>query len=268
MGGGGFLGDVVKTVSNPVGYASNQLLGKNNDISKAANVFGNPMALASHLLGGKGNTSQAVSGQDALGRPILKNFDSQLTDTGQIKDAYQIKDTLNRDALTASRNEALRDPGTMSKWGTMALSQARNQNAASMAGQQQQARSSLAMQGGLRSGARERLASQGMQQQLQGNQSALGSIQMQDEQNRQKWLQMQPGLELQDAQYNTTIQDRNIGRATSELQQGRDYDKYRYGQEMTAWGADKSSDAMKQSAEAAKSTSGLFGGGGFLGLGL
>ena len=205
---------------------------------------------------------------DAQGRPLAPEFQTVGNkDTGLLRDEYNLQNNLNTQVLDQARQEALRDPGTMSRWGQLALTQAQNQNAAQNAGQLQQAQNQLAMQGGLRTGARERLASQGMQQQLRGNQAALGNIQMQDELNRQKWMQMMPGMELQAAQYDTTIQDRNIGRALDELRQGRDFDKYRYGQAMAAWGADKSSEAMRRAAEDAKSTSGLFGGGGFLGLG-
>lgn len=276
-GGGGVLGDVAKAVTNPVGEVVRRVTG-NDRLATVADPMG---AVTNRLItgpikrGGQGGgdivTSMPYTGAggqyDEYGRPILRDFDSQLTNSGMIKDVYQMQNTMDKRALGAARQEALRDPGTMSRWGQMALTQAQNQNAAQNAGQLQQAQNQLAMQGGLRTGARERLASQGMQQQLRGNQSALGNIQMQDELNRQKWLQMMPGMELQAAQYDTTIQDRNIGRSLDELRQGRDFDKYRYGQAMTAWGADKSSEAMRRAAEDAKSTSGLFGGGGFLGLG-
>lgn len=276
-GGGGILGDVARVVTNPVGETVRRVTG-NNALAAAANPVG---AVINRLISGPIKRGAVGGGDmvssmpyrgggeyDEYGRPILRDFDSQLTGTGALKDVYQMQNTLDRRALEAGRTEALRDPGQMSKWGQMALAQAQNQNAAQSAGQLQQAQNQLAMQGGLRTGARERLASQGMQQQLRGNQAALGNVQMQDEQNRQRWLQMMPGMELQAAQYDTTIQDRNIGRSLDELRQGRDFDKYRYGQAMTAWGADKSSEAMRRAAEDAKSTSGLFGGGGFLGLGI
>jgi hypothetical protein len=276
-GGGGFLGDVVKVATNPVGEITKRVTGSSG-LGAAVDPIGalvgrgvNRVTGGAGKSGGDGMVSTMPFGgggeYDEFGRPILKDFNSQLTSTGALKDVYQMQNTLDKRGLQAVRDEALRAPGGMSKWGQMALSQAQNQNALAAAGQRQQAQNQLAMQGGLRSGARERLAAQGMQQQLKGTQGALGNIQMQDEQNRQKWLGMLPGQELASAQYESTIQDRNIGRSLDELRKGRDYDKYRYGQAMNAWGADKSSDAMRRAAEEAKSTSGLFGGGGFLGLG-
>lgn len=273
----GFFEDVAQVAANPIGEITRRVTG-NSRVGAIADPIGAVQGrLVNRVVGGPGKQPSGgdmvssmpfAGGQyDEYGRPILDPFNSQLTGTGEIKDVYKMSDTLDRRGLEAMRGEALRSPGAMSKWGTLALSQAQNQNAAANAGQQQQATNQLAMQGGLRSGARERLASQGLQQQLRGNQAALSNIQMQDEQNRQKWLGMLPQQELAAAQFGSTIQDRNIGRSLDELRQGRDYDKYRYGQAMTAWGADKSSEAMRRAAEDAKSSSGLFGGGGFLGLG-
>jgi len=185
---------------------------------------------------------------DATGKPILKDFESNIDpNTGLLRTQYQTKDVLNRQGLAAMRGEALRDPGTMSRWGQMATNQARNQMTQQVAGQQQQATNQLAMQGGLRTGARERLASQGMRSQLEGGQQALGNVQMQDEQNRQKWLQMLPGQELAAANYDTGVQDTNINRAGSEITQGRLWDTNRYNEAMRAWGAEKTAAATPRS---------------------
>jgi hypothetical protein len=175
--------------------------------------------------------------------------------TGLLRGEYNLQNNLNTQVLDQARQEALRDPGTMSRWGQLALSQAQNQNAAAGAGQLQQAQNQLAMSGGLRSGARERLASQGMQSQLRGNQQALGNIQMQDEANRQKWMQMMPGMDLQAAQYGSTLQDKNISRALTEINAGRAMQQQQYNEGMRAWGADKTAQAA---ARAGGSSSGLF----------
>lgn len=205
---------------------------------------------------------------DAAGRPLAPEFRTVGdANTGLLRSEYNLQNNLNTQVLDQARQEALRDPGTMSRWGQMALTQAQNQNAAQNAGQLQQAQNQLAMQGGLRSGARERLAAQGMQQQLRGNQSALGNIQMQDEQNRQKWMQMMPGMDLQAAQYGSTLQDKNISRALTEINAGRGMQQQQYNEAMRAWGADKTANAMQRAADQAENTSGLFGGGGFLGTG-
>jgi len=283
MGGGGGLGGIVNAVVNPIGTGVAQLTG-NKNLGNLAGGMGTVNAgLINKFTGNQPQRPGAVPGSvstqvmpgsyqgqdyDEMGRPILRNFDSQLQPNGLLKDSYMMKNNLNTQGLDQIRKEALRDPGQQSRWAEIAKADAANTAAAQGAGQMAQARSGLAMQGGLRSGARERLAQQGQITGLQAKQNANMQVNMQDEQNRQKWLGMLPGQELAAAQFGSTIEDRNIGRSLSEVQQGRDFDKYRYGQAMTAWGADKSADAMRRSAEDAKSTSGLFGGGGFLGLGI
>jgi hypothetical protein len=193
---------------------------------------------------------------DSAGRPLSPEFrtvgDAQ---TGLLRSEYNLQNNLDTRVLDQARQEALRDPGTMSRWGQMALTQAQNQNAATGAGQLQQAQNQLAMSGGLRSGARERLASQGMQTQLRGNQQALGNIQMQDEANRQKWMQMMPGMDLQAAQYGSTLQDKNISRALTELNAGRAMQQQQYNEGMRAWAADKTAQAASR---AGGSSSGIF----------
>lgn len=202
----------------------------------------------------KWTTTPVPTGPD--GKPLAPEFNTVGdTSTGLLRGEYNLQNQMNEGALNAARAEAMRDPGTMSRWGQMALSQAQNQNAATLAGQTAQARNQLAMQGGLRSGARERLASQGMQQQLRGNQQAFGNVQMQDEQNRQRWLQMMPGMELQAAQYKTGLQDKNIGRALTEINMGRGMQQQQFNEGMRAWGADKTSQAA---ARANPSSGGLF----------
>jgi len=193
---------------------------------------------------------------DSAGRPLAPEFNSVGdTSTGLLQSPYNLTNQLNTQGLEAMRAEALRDPAQMSRWGQMALSQAQSQNAAQNAGAQTQARNQLAMQGGLRGGARERLAAQGAQNQLKANQNALGGIQMQDELNRQKWLGMLPGQELQAAQYQTGLQDRNVGRALQEINVGRGMQQQQYNEAMRAWGADRTASAA---ASSGGSSNGLF----------
>ncbi len=195
-----------------------------------------------------GNFAQRWGGSsvptDASGRPLMADFISVGdANSGLLQQPYISTDFANTQSLSQLRNEAMRPEGQMSKWGQMALSQAQNQNAASNAGQTQQAQNQLAMQGGLRTGARERLASQGMQQQMRGNQSALGNIQMQDESRRQQLLQQMPGAELQQAQYQSGVQNQNIGRALQEINMGRGLQTNQYNEAMRAWAAAKTGQA-------------------------
>lgn len=262
------MGKVVKGIAgvavNPLGTAVGAVAP---GLGKAINPVG--YAIQSKIIGRKPDGS-AIYDSDASGRPELAAFQSQLDPTtGKFKqENYNLQNNLNTQGLEAMRTEALRDPSQMSKWGSMALAQGRDQNAQAVAGQNVQARNQLAMQGGLRTGARERLAAQSAQAQLAGNQNQLQNVQMQDEQNRMKWLQMLPQQEIAAAQYGSALEDKNISRYLGETEANRDWDKIRYQEQMKGYAADKSSTAMQRAAEEAKKTGGLFGGGGFLGTGI
>src|SRR3972149_819139 len=183
---------------------------------------------------------------DEQGRPLTPEFATTGdTGTGLLRPQYNIQNILDRQVLERGREEALRQPGVMSKWGQMALSQAQNQMASQLAGQQAQAQNQLAMQGGLRSGARERLASQGLRQQMIGGQQALGGVQAQDEATRQKWMQMMPGMELQAAQYCSDVQSKNIDRALQEIAQQRLLKQRQYEEAMRGWAAGTTASAAK-----------------------
>jgi hypothetical protein len=192
---------------------------------------------------------------DPSGRPMTPKFNTIGDDTtGLLKSPYNITNNLDTRALEAGRAEALRDPSQMSRWGQMALAQGQNQNAAMAASQLSQGTSNLAMQGGLRSGARERLQAMGNQNRLLSNQNVLQNVNMQDEQNRMKWLQMQPGAELMSAQYGSNIQDKNISRAIGEIGQGRELQQRQYDEMMRGWAAAQTANAA---ANANPGSSGL-----------
>lgn len=277
MGGkvGGFISNPVGAVTSAVGgkllgnTVGGKLLGISNPMSLltqrpgAAGMVGTDMGMASGGPGAYGSQQY-----DSQGRPILADRQSNNGADGMIKSQYQTMDATNTGALDQARQESLRAPGQLSKYGQMALAQGQNQNAMTAAGKQSQALNGLAMQGGLRSGARERLAASGMQGQLQANQNTYSTIQNQDEQSRQSQLQTQVGNELSYGQNVNNIQNTNIGRGVAENQMQNDFNMNRYGKAMEAWGADKSSQAAAAQARQAKATSGLFGGGGFLGTGL
>lgn len=181
---------------------------------------------------------------DANGRPVRPEFTS-IGDpkTGLLRPEYQLKDTLDRRGYDAMMGEALRPAGQQSKWAQMAQSQQLGQLAQQQAGQQAQAQNQLAMGGGLRSGARERLAAQGMQGGLAARQQTTGKINMQDEENRQKWLQMAPQAALQQASFDQGTQKYNLGMTMAELAQKRAYDAGVYGEAMKGWGAEKTANA-------------------------
>ncbi len=187
---------------------------------------------------------------DKYGRPLNPEFISiGDQDTGLLKQPYQSGSFLNTQGLEAIRAQALRDPGTLSRWGQLAQADQMNQLARSQAGQFSQAQNQLAQSGGLRSGARERLASAGMQQNLAAQQRALGGIQMQDEQNRLQMLGQLPGAELNAANYLSGRQDTNINRALGEVTQNRLAQNTQFAEAMRAWGARETAKATPSSGK-------------------
>lgn len=198
------------------------------------------------------------------GRPLAPQFRTVgNASTGLLKDPYNIKNNMDPRAMEAARTEAYRDPGALSKWGQLALSDAQNQAASQSAGAQSQAQNQLAMSGGLRSGARERLASQGMRDRLSAGQGALSGVKMQDEMNRQKWLQMMPGLEQQTASFDQGVQDKNISRALQELNIGRAMQQGQFTEAMKAWAAEKMAQASRGGGDSGGFLSNFFSGLGF-----
>jgi hypothetical protein len=276
MGGGGGLGNIGGAIGGALGSASGALtgahlggvfgIGPGSDIGRNLGQIGGG-AYGSYLqspLGPAGILGPALGGMigggaggdnpgfqiDYAGRPVLGNFTSIIDPaTGMPKSQYQTQNNLNTQALEAARGEALRPAGEMSKWRQLAQSDEMNRAAQSAASGIQQAQNQLAMQGGLRGGASERLAAQGMQGLQRTQQNISSSLAGQDEQNRQRWLQMQPGMELQAAQYGNQVQDTNIGRALGDITQNRAWDLSRYQEAMRAWAAAQQAAAAPQAQD-------------------
>lgn len=187
---------------------------------------------------------------DEYGRPKLPEYTS-INDpaTGLPKQQYQTQDVLDMRGINAARDEALRTPGSMSKWRELAQADESNRLAQAQQGQLSQARNQLAMSGGLRSGAGERLANQSMQSGLAARQNLGSQMAMQDETNRQKWLSLLPGMEQNVANYKTGIQDTNIGRGLQDISGQRAWDMGRYNEGMRAWAAAQTANAMPQSQD-------------------
>lgn len=173
--------------------------------------------------------------------------------------------------IEAFRNEALRK--TPSKWSRLANQQqyveemgARERAKEEAASGIAQAEGQLAMRGGLTSGARERLAQQGMGNMLRmsqevGRQGTLNrlNIGMQDEQQRLSNLKTLPGMEgqlfganfqkegLYNAAQQTDLQrqiEENARKNAYEMQKYQEQMKA-YDSDMRAWGAEKTAQAQE-----------------------
>jgi hypothetical protein len=186
--------------------------------------------------------------------------------------------------IEALRSEALR-PGA-SRWGNLA----REQNAQSMAAQRGQAAqqaataraeqmNQLASRGGLTSGARERAAIQGgknalnMQQNIthQGNQNNL-QIGTNEEQQRLTNLQALPTAE--NAALQPTIQKMNAWQNAFNTDVGRQIQETQAQNAYNQWVQSEKNKQIATNNQAnqelwtSQHTGGLFGSGGFLGLGI
>jgi hypothetical protein len=176
------------------------------------------------------------------GKPLQPGFVSIGDDkTGLLKDPYNLRSTLNSDALNQLRDQTLSQGP--SKWSMLQQQIQGDDLAQNQASQVQQAQNGLATQGGLRSGAGERLASQGMRQGMIGRQQMQSNLANQDEQNRQTNLRALPGMEQANAGYNDNISKYNIEGAKNEIFQRRAYDVNNYNESMKGWAAAKTAQA-------------------------
>lgn len=179
-------------------------------------------------------------------------------------------------ALSGPQNfqgiEAMRSVAKDNPWVNLAKTrqgleeQTSLQQAGKLAGQAaRQAQSNLAMRGGLRSGASERMARQGameqaLAQQNVRNQGALtrAGFDVEGERMRQGMLGQLAGAEQGYAGYQTGAQQWNELQAAEADKWGReqqiaegvrkgDYDKYKFGEEAKMYGAGKTADAIARS---------------------
>jgi hypothetical protein len=130
-------------------------------------------------------------------------------------------------------------------------------NARGMAtGLENQARSNLAMKGGLDSGAAERIAKQSMgnaldltqQAEAGGNQNAMG-IRMQDEDRRMAGLESAQGMNANNAQGLFGMRNQNMQNLIGENTRRNAFNMNSYNQQMAAWGAGKQADATANSGK-------------------
>lgn len=127
-----------------------------------------------------------------------------------------------------------------------------DQLAQQQAGQLGQARSSLAMRGGLRGGSAERLASQGMQggllerQRLARSKAEEGmGYNIQDELNRQAQLGQLGTMDANEAQFRGQQSQFNLGNAMQTLAGKNQFAMDKYREEMQSAGAARTADAIR-----------------------
>jgi len=165
-------------------------------------------------------------------QPVKPKWESLLGTNGQLQQQFQVKNHLNQDYLGRLRQEGLRDPAQQSQW--------------RMLMQQQIGMDRLASNGGLRSGAGERLGRQGALQGLLAQQRVRQQgldYDIADNQNRLGALQNLGQQELAAADFSRNIQEGNINRTLQETTQKRFADLESYREQMQAWAAERTADA-------------------------
>jgi hypothetical protein len=182
-------------------------------------------------------------------RPDRPEFESLLDDTGMIKEQYRIQDNLNTQYLDRMRDTALRDPGQASQLRQLQQQQLEQQGAQAQAQAQSSAAqqmNQMAMRGGLRSGAQERMAQNAANRGLQARQQMLAQgtqLDLADEQNRLKQLGALGQQEMARAQFGRQGDQFNIEKSLFDVLQKRAADMNAYNEEMRAWASERTAAA-------------------------
>jgi hypothetical protein len=184
-----------------------------------------------------------------VGRPDRPEWDSLLGDDGLMQSQYQLGNNLNTGYLEQMRKDGLRDPGTQSRWRQLMEQKVQGMAGDASAGAQAQTRnqmSNLAMMGGLRGGAAERLASSGARRATMAQQDIMGQrlgLDLQDEQMRNQQLAQLGNAEMGAAQFQRQGDQFNVQTALNENLQKRAEAINAYNEQMRAWAAEKTAAA-------------------------
>lgn len=163
------------------------------------------------------------------------------------------QDRFNTDALRSGPSASTRNALDMN---ASAVDQSKS-NARGMAtGLANDARSQLAMKGGIDSGASERIAKSGISNALDLTQQAeagantnRGNILMQDEAQRQSGLQAAAGMNANSAKGIFDMRNANKKNLMGSLDSRNAYNMNLYNQNMAAWGAGKQATATENSGK-------------------
>lgn len=209
------------------------------------------------------------------GSPLRPEWNSLLNADGTLKDQYQLQTeadvTYDPSGYNEVKNLALRTGP--SAWAQLQLDQQKAQQAAQVdqaakqsAGAQSNMFAQMAMRGGLGGGARNRMASQALRNQLmsqqdiarQGNLNRL-NIGSQDETNRLNMLNNLTNLDVKKGEldvtnraYRTNVAQTNLQNSLKEVDARRAYDQNMYQELMKKWAAEKDAEAQRNSGGGGK----------------
>lgn len=204
-----------------------------------------------------------AAGLNPDGSPKAKEFESLLDPTtGLMKSPYQLAqidptkfESYNMVKALAT-GKGLTEAGELQKqaieqMGLLGKESAARQAAAGAA----EARSGMAMRGGVGAGSRERLAAGGAQnlmeakqQQNRATQNQLLQNLMSDQQRRDQALQGFAGMEQGLAGKNIGLQQYNIENALKEVGTKRGYEQEQYKEQLDKWASQKQAEATRASS--------------------
>lgn len=254
-----------------------------------------PIDFANGMINGSGG-SKATFGSD-MPTPMLNNYEG-ITRGNKLLAPYQLSgkiggigNQLDTSGISRLGSEAMADPG-QSAWLKMANTQQglEQKNLLGQASQQAatnaaSAQANLAMHGGLRGGAAERLGRGSQQDMMLANQNILNQgaqnragLGLQAEQNRQNQLGQLVGAQQNQANYLTGIDTANMNRDVATHQfdinsmigdqaNVNEFNKYKFGQQMAGKASAMQAQAIQNSGGSGGSGNpisnifGMFGGG-------
>lgn len=210
-----------------------------------------------------------AQGLNPDGSPIRPEYTSLLDPaTGLLKKEYQMEmgnlDLSKIDSFNKFKEQANRKGP--SEWAKLMQEQINQQRMAGMEKAANQAmsgaamaRSGLAMRGGMSSGARERIAMQSARDLMSARQGVgrssnegLLKINIQDEDNRLKFLQQLPGMEIDAEKFNlgntAKVKEFNIMRALEEKNKKDIQDLDVYKEQQKKWAAERQAQATERSS--------------------
>lgn len=243
---GGMLG--------PGGYAL-------NSTPSNAGTSANPWATGTPGYATGANGAQGGGAQAYPGSPVTPGFTPNYTPDEALSPGYDAQVAGNEGGFQAFKNAALSQ--TQSPWAAQAnqqqdleslnqLDQGKQQTAGAEAG----AKDALAAQGGLSSGARERVAETGANNEVNMGQNVarqenLNKLQigMNDQQNKIQELSQLPGMENTLNQNWENAKSTDLSNQIAENQSVNSYNQNIYNQQMAAWGANQQANATANSGK-------------------
>lgn len=185
-------------------------------------------------------------------------------DKRELPEEFQTQYTYDPTAQQEIQRRALsKDP---SEWYNRMIGQQglEEKSALDQASRQQQtglasAQSQLAMRGGLRGGAAERLAGSGMRNLMQARQGVTGAgaqarqqLGLSDEEMKIRMLQSVPGMELARSGMEADIQGQNIQTRLGQIQQQNQAKQMAYQTKMQGWAAGQQAEATRATKDEGK----------------